>query len=545
MKPWIRNLIFVGCCLGAAGVVGGRFLQRPEFNGPKSFSASTYAEPDFQQAVERVDAAFAAGWQAANVQPVGQADELAVARRLSLALTGTIPSLEEIRAFEAHTGGEPVQWWLSHLFADKRYSDYFAERFARIVVGVENGPFILYRRYRLVNWLSEQFQANRPYDQIVRDLITAEGIWTSEPEANFVTVTVDPNNDKEGPDQVKLAGRVSKAFLGVRLDCVQCHDDLMDGPWKQSDFHQLAAFFAQSELSMTGVRDNPTNSYAYRYLGKREAEPVPPKVPFNDELLPADGALRERLATWVTHPDNRPFARALVNRVWALLFNRPLVTPVDSVPLEGPFPPGLEALADDLIAHQFDVQRLIRVIAATRVFQLDSRSSDIEHPVTDLQEQHFAAFPLTRLRPEQVAGSVLQSANLRTIDAESHVLTRITRFFQENDFVKRYGDAGEDEFGVTGGTIPQRLILMNGKLVHERTKEDLVVNAATRIGAVAPDNATAVETAYLATLTRRPTPDEREHFVARLADGLKQKRADLMEDLFWTLINSTEFSWNH
>lgn len=545
MKPWIRNLVFVACCLGAAGVLGGRFLQRPKFAEPKHFTAATFAEPAFRQAVERVEIAFAADWQSSRLEPVGRADDLAIARRLSLALTGTIPSLEEIRALERHAGGEPVQWWLSHLFADRRYSDYLAERFARIMVGVEDGPFIIFRRHRLVSWLSDQFHANRGYDEIVRDLITAEGIWTSEPEANFVTVTVDQNNKEEGPDQIKLAGRVSKAFLGVRLDCVQCHDDFMDGPWKQSDFHQLAAFFAQSEMSLTGVRDNPTNSYAYRYLGKREAEPVPARVPFHEALLPADGALRERLATWVTHPDNRPFARALVNRVWALLFNRPLVTPVDSVPLEGPFPPGLEALADDVIAHDFDLQRLIRVIAATKVFQCESRSGDPEHPATEAQAAKFAAFPLTRLRPEQMAGSVLQAANLKTIDADSHVLVRMVRFFQQNDFIKRYGDAGEDEFGVTGGTIPQRLVLMNGKLVHERTKEDLVMNSATRIGAVAPDNATAVETAYLTVLTRRPTPDESAHFTDRLTRAVDQKRAELMEDLFWTLINSTEFSWNH
>ncbi len=544
MKLWVRNTIFVGCCLAAAGVVGGRFLQRPEFAGPKKFSVGAYAAAGFHQTVDRVDAAFAADWQQAGVQPVGRASDLAIARRLSLALTGTIPSLEEVRAFDAYVGEERLQWWLSHLLEDRRYSDYFAERFARIVVGVEDGPFIIFRRHRLVSWLSDQLRANRPYDEIVRELITAEGIWTSKPEANFITVTVDQNNQEEGPDQVKLAGRVSKAFLGVRLDCVQCHDDFMGGSWKQSDFHQLAAFFAPAEMSLTGVRDDATKDYQYRYLRQPEKEVVPPQVPFNETLLPADGALRERLATWVTHPDNRPFSRMLVNRVWALMFNRPLHQPIDSLPLAGPFPPGLEALADDLIAHHFDVQRLIRVIAATKVYQLDSGSADPEHPVTDLQTARFAAFPMTRLRPEQVAGSVLQSANLRTLDAESHVLVRVIRFFQQNDFIKRYGDAGEDEFGVTGGTIPQRLVMMNGKLVHERTKEDLVMNSATRIGSVAPDNVTAVETAYLTTLTRRPTAEESSYFVERLR-AATLKRSQLMEDIFWTLLNSTEFSWNH
>ncbi|HSH17039.1 MAG TPA: DUF1549 domain-containing protein, partial [Verrucomicrobiae bacterium] len=499
----------------------------------------------FFQAVARLDQAFAGSWENLCLKPASRTSDLTLARRLSLALTGTIPSLEEVRALESLPEAQRVQWWLTHLFEDRRYGDYLAERFARMAVGVENGPFIIYRRHRLVSWFSDQLMANRPYDELVRELISAEGVWTSKPAANFVTVTVDQNNEAEGPDQIKLAGRVSKAFLGVRLDCVECHDDFMGDRWQQTDFHQLAAFFAQSEMSMTGVRDNPERTHDYRYLGKREVEPVPARVPFHEDLLPPEGQLRERLAAWVTHPDNRPFARTLVNRVWALLFNQPLHEPVDSIPIEGPFPPGLEVLADDLIAHNFDLQRLIRVIAASQAFQSDSRSDDAEHPVTTEQSQAFAAFPITRLRPEQVAGSVLQSANLKTIDANSHVLVRIVRFFQQNDFIKRYGDAGEDEFGVTGGTIPQRLVLMNGKLVHERTKEDLVMNSATRIGAVAPDNATAVETAYLTVLTRRPTPDEREHFVERLENGAGVKRSELMEDLFWTLINSTEFSWNH
>jgi hypothetical protein len=545
MKLWARNTIFLGLCLAATGIGVGRVLQRPQFAEPKSFDAAKFDADDFLHAVARLDQAFAGSWESLGLKPASRASDLTLARRLSLALTGTIPSLEEVRSLEARPEAQRVQWWLTHLFEDRRYGDYLAERFARMAVGVENGPFIIYRRHRLVSWFSDQLMANRPYDELVCELISAEGVWTSKPAANFVTVTVDQNNEAEGPDQIKLAGRVSKAFLGVRLDCVECHDDFMGDRWQQTDFHQLAAFFAQSEMSLTGVRDNPERTHDYRYLGKREAAPVPARVPFHEELLPAEGKLRARLAAWVTHPDNRPFARTLVNRAWALLFNQPLHEPVDSIPLEGPFPPGLEVLADDLIAHRFDLQRLIRVMAASQAFQSDSRSDHAEHPVTTEQAQAFAAFPITRLRPEQVAGSVLQSANLKTIDANSHVLVRLVRYFQQNDFIKRYGDAGEDEFGVTGGTIPQRLVLMNGKLVHERTKEDLVMNSATRIGAVAPDNATAVETAYLTVLTRRPTSDESEHFVERLKNGMDMKRSDLMEDLFWTLINSTEFSWNH
>lgn len=545
MKLWARNMIFAGVCVAAAGLTVGRVLKRPEFREPKSFEPGRFEQSDFREAVDRVDAAFAADWNSAGIEPVALASDLAIARRLSLALTGTIPSLEELRALESRGRDERTGWWLAHLLDDRRCGDYLAERFARMLVGVEDGPFIVYRRHRLKSWLSDQFMANRPYDEIVRAMIVAEGIWTSKPEVNFITATVDQNNKEEGPDQAKLAGRVAKAFLGVRLDCVECHDDFTGGDWKQADFHQLAAFFVQSEMSMTGLRDNSKKSYEFRYLGKREPEPVSAKVPFNEDLLPAEGPLRGRLASWVTHSGNRAFARATVNRVWALMFNRPLRAPVDNIPLEGELPPGMEILADDLVAHRFDLHRLIRVIAATRVFQLESRSADPEHPVTAQQEAAFASFPLTRLRPEQVGGAILQTAKLKTIDAHSHVLVRVIRHFEQGDFLKRYGDAGEDEFARSGGTIPQRLVLMNGKLVHERTKEDLIMNSATRIAAVAPDDETALETAYLTVLSRRPTSEEREYFVGQMKERANVGRVGLMSDLFWTLINSTEFSWNH
>ncbi len=543
MKPLCRNLLLLIAALAVTGLAVGRWLRPAPFPEPPAAGLKLAGQPDFQATVARVDAEFAEAWQRLGLTPAARADDLTLLRRLSLALTGTVPSVEEIRAAEARPSGDRIQWWLSHLFANARSTDYLAERFARIVVGVEDGPFIVYRRHRLASWLREQIRANRPYDAVVKDLLTATGIWTSQPAVNFVTATVDQNNDDEGPDEVKLAARVSRAFLGVRFDCVQCHHDKFGDRWKQQDFHQLAAFFAGTGMSLTGVRDDPAKAYEFRYLGRADAETVPPKVPFHAELLPADGPLRERLATWVTHPDNRPFARTLVNRAWALLFNRPLVKPIDSLPLDDPFPPGLETLADDLIAHGFDLQRLLRLIAATRVFQLDSRGKPASPPASGA-ESAWAVFPLTRLRPEQVAGSILQASNLRTIDADSHVVARVIRHFQQKDFVTRFGDLGRDEFDEFSGTIPQRLILMNGQLVHERTKEDLVFNAATRIGTVTKNHRTAVETAYLAVLTRRPSPEELRHFTERLRSGTG-KRAERMADLYWTLLNSTEFSWNH
>jgi hypothetical protein len=268
-------------------------------------------------------------------------------------------------------------------------------------------------------------------------------------------------------------------------------------------------------------------------------------VPFYPELLPAKGDLRTRLAGWVTHPKNRAFAHTAVNRVWALMFGQPLITPIDDIPLEGKLPPAMEVLADDFIAHKYDLQRLIRVIAATKVFRLDSQSADPQQPVSETQEKQLAAFPLSRLRPEQVARSVVQSCSLATIDAQSHIVWRIYRAVQESGFIKRYGDLGDSEFTATGGTIPQSLLLMNGELVQKRTEKNPIFNGPTRIGSLAPDDDSAVETAYLTILTRRPSAAERAHFVGKLKGTKGDPRSNVMQDMSWALINSTEFAWNH
>jgi len=530
---WLRNVVVVvalafGVTWGLAGL----------FTPPLSeMKKSVKMDPSALTSAKALDAEFEADWAKKGVQVAARADDLVIARRLSLALTGSIPSLLEIRELEAAKPDDVASWWLSRLLADRRTSDYLAERLVRVYVGIENGPFLIYRRRRLVEWLSDALQKNRPYDEIAHALIDAQGVWTTNPAVNFVSVT---NENNKGPDETKLAGRVSRAFLGVQMDCVQCHDGKLGSTWKQEDFHKLAAFFGQADFQLNGLTDNPKDSYKYRYLGKTEDEVVPAAVPWKAELLPEKGTPRKKLALWVTAKENKAFARAMVNRMWALLFNKPLVTPVDDIPLDGPFPAGMEMMSEDFIAHGFDLQRLIRVITSTRVFQLSSQS---EHGAP---EDCWAVFPLTRLRPEQMAGSVIQAASLSTLDAETHVVFRIKRDLDVANFVKRYGDSGEDRFDDSGGTIPQRLLLMNGNMVSDNTKNNPLVNASTRVGLLAPNDSEAVETAYLSIFSRRPTAEEADHFKGLLAKTKSGgERTNAMSDLYWTLMNATEFSWNH
>ncbi len=332
---------------------------------------------------------------------------------------------------------------------------------------------------------------------------------------------------------------MTRAFLGIRLDCAQCHNHPFE-KWKQADFQGLAAFFGQAKQGFTGIYDGDGElTLENRKTG--EWEEIKPRVPSHAELLPTQGTRRQRLAHWVTHPQNPYFARVTVNRVWALMFGRPMLDKIDDVSSVDDVPRALQLLADDFIAHQFDLRRLLRVITATDAFQRDSAA---DHEITEAHERTWAAFPLTRLRPEQVVGSVQQAASLTTLDGDTHIVFRLFSLGARNDFVKRYGDTGEDEFDNRGGTIPQALLRMNGDLIHDKTKEN-ILNAATRIGWQAKDDRTAVRTAYLAVLTRAPSAKEAAHFERRLEGTAGTERSSRMEDFYWSLINSTEFSWNH
>ena len=514
---------------------------------------------DLKPAVARVDTELAARWKAANIAPAGAAPELQVLRRLSLALQGTIPSLEEIRQFESDDRPDRLEHWTRRILADKRFADYFAERLARGLVGKEDGQFVIYRRGRFIDWLSEQLRENTPYDEMVRRMISESGLWTGNPAVNFVTAAINEGD----VDENKLAGKTVRAFLGQRIDCAQCHDHPFEH-WKQQDFEGLAAFYGQVQQSIVGVEDRPvrdgkTVEYEIEDRKTLETRVVPCGVPFHPEWLPENGSRRARLAQWITNPANRRFERAIANRVWGLLFGRPYDEPVDDLPdPDDEKPDLLDVLGKDFREHNCDLRRLIQVVAGSKAFR---RASEFELPADPSRsfgeelaalkaaEGSWAVFPLIRLRPEQVIGSIFQSSSMQTADQNSHWMFRVLRLAQGGQFVREYGDLGENELQDRGGTIPQRLLMMNGELASGPSGGvnpfASLIAATWRIAAMASTNESCVETVYLVCLTRRPTGEELSHFAEQLKGKEKSERQKVVEDLVWTLFNSTEFSWNH
>ncbi len=494
--------------------------------------------------VAKVDQFFAERWNSLNLHSALPADELTILRRLSLALHGTVPSLEEIRRFEAD--GEPhrLERWTMQLMNDRRFADYFATRLARGFIGAEGGQFIIFRRDRYTEWLADSLHENRPFDELVREMIDSNGLWTGVPATNYVTQAY--------ADDVlnvnKLAGRTVRAFLGQRIDCAQCHNHPF-ADWKQQEFEGLAACFGQVKIAVTGVEDDKTKIYEVEDRKTLDKHVVEPAVPFGKEWWPEDGTVRQKLAAWVTHPDNRRFERAVANRVWGLVFGKPWMSPVDDLPN----PPAsadvsqdlLDLLGADFREHNYDLKRLVFVITACRPFRLSSQHPAYENgDGNEVVDANWAAFPLVRLRPEQVIGAMLQTSSIKTIDQNSHLVTRVFKFFRQQDFVRDYGDLGETELEDRSGTIPQALLRMNGEFARDVANTS-PANASGRIAGMAPTDEAAIETAYLCCFGRRPSPAEVAFFVKSGEENGKVQRAMMVEDVYWTLINSPEFCWNH
>jgi len=564
-RAWGKRLLFLATAVlilvGILGATTGRpvLLKRPE-------QVRMTFEDSILQAAQKVDHEFRKAWEDQGLRPAPPAAWYTVARRISLGMVGNGLSLEEYRSLERISEDKRVSWWTEYLLNDRRWADHFAERFARATVGTSGGPFLIYRRRKYVDWLADRFEENMAYNQVVRRILAARGSWIDSPEVNFITATMDESDNRK-PDAIRLAGRTSRAFLAMRIDCLQCHNDYLGNVkfpaseaiedhsdtalrvGEQSDFHQLAAYFGgvRMENPFSGVKDQG-EQYKTRYLGDQDESVVEPQVPFDPQWC-SDPATRQGLADWVTHSSNRAFARATVNRVWAILTGRPLVQPIDDIPAQGPYPPGLEPLVDDFLEHGYDIKRLVRLIVATRAYQIDSQWSQGDSTQTELidetYEKSWAVFPISQLRPEQMAAAVHQACRLKTIDASSSIISQLEMFGGVNEFTAAYGSRGEDEFAEQSVTVPQRLLMMNGKYLSERIDNNPIMNASTRIAGLAKDDATAVQTAFVSTLNRPADDQEQRHFAERLAGKRGEQRSRELGNLYWVLLNSSEFQWNH
>jgi hypothetical protein len=477
------------------------------------------AEParDAAALATRIDRLLATRWAEAKVKPVGRSDDAEFLRRASLDLTGTVPPVAEVRRFLKDASPDKRRALVDRLLGGPGYVRYFSALWRELLVpDAEVPPGRQAARADLERWLNKQFADNLPFDKIARAVLTLPAEET-RPQREEDGERPSPRLFYLGRDDKpeELAANVTRLFLGVRLECAQCHDH-PHARWKRDDFWSQAAFFAKTDGKRELVIPGAGRAVAVRFL---------------DGSAPARAAdPRAALADWVTAPKNPYFARALANRLWAHFFGVGIVDPVDDMTTENApsHPELLDELGAAFVAARYDVKFLVRALMLSDAYGLTSAET---RPGPSADPRLFSRMNVKALGGGEVFDSLIEATGYRGAD-----LPR-----QRAAFVARYAHTERRLEG--RGSIPQSLSLMNGRLLADTLRAD----ADNTLSAVADsaflDTAGQVETLFLAALGRPPRPAEKDRFAKYVTEGGERSRA--LGDVFWALLNSAEFSHNH
>lgn len=470
--------------------------------------------------------------------PSPPAGETTFHRRAYLRAIGRLPTPDETRAFLEDSNSDKRRRLVEQLLQRPEYADFWANKWADLL---RPNPYRagIKAVWMLDAWLRDAFRKNQPYDQFVRELVTAQGsTWR-----NGATVIF-----RDRPQTVEIASSVSQLFLGVRLECAKCHHHPFE-VWSQDDFFGFASFF--SRIGHHGGLSPPISGGEELIFAKaggqlkhgRTGVVVSPKTLDGSPLtLGPDDEPREVLMDWMTDESNPYFAKVMANRVWAELMVRGLVEPVDDLRATNPASnePLLDYLADEFRQNGYDVKHLIRKIMNSHVFGLSSTPSN--RNVSDVN--NFSRYYRQRLRAE-----VLMDAVNDVLDVEEKFsamppgsrATKLWTYRSSSLFLDTFGrpDPNQDPpcERTSDFTTPQILHLMNSPELNGKLSLDSARPA--QLASSEQPNESIVEEVFLRVYCRPPTLDEAQIALANLPT--RDQRREAVEDLFWALLNTPEF----
>ena len=478
--------------------------------------------------------------QQLGITPSDPSSDSKYMRRVYLDIAGRLPSTQEVREFLSSTEENKRARLVDHLLELPEFGDHWANKWADLLrpnpyrVGIK--AVLNYDA-----WIRASFRQNKPYDQFVRDLITARGsTWRNGAATLF--------RDRRSPDE--LTPLVSQLFLGIRLECAKCHHHPFE-KWGQTDFFSFAAYFAR--LGRKGSGLSPPISGGEEVIMTRASGTV--SHPLTGKVLPprplygTAPELREgedprvALARWITSKDNAYFSQVAVNRVWADLMGRGLVEPVDDLratnpPSNGPL---LEALANSFVQSNFDLKQLLRTITASYVYALSSQPT--ERNISDIR--NYSRHYRQRLRAEVLLDTVSDISGVpETFPAmpQDSRATQIWTHRVSSLFLDTFGrpDPNQDPPCERTGesTVAQTLHLMNAPALHSKVTSD--EGRAAQLASSDRTSDAIVEELYLMIYSR--LPEEAEVEIGRqFFSGPGITRRGATEDLMWALMNTPEF----
>ena len=489
-----------------------------------------------------------------GMPPSEVCDDTTFLRRVTVDIAGRIPTPAELDAFRADVLPGKRDAVIERLLASDDYAEYFANKWSALLRNKRNEAKQARGTYAFHGWIRDSLRNNKPYDQFVREVVAASGDISENPPVAWYRQVRTLQNQLEDTAQL---------FLGLRLQCAQCHHHPYE-KWSQADYWSFGAFFSQVSYK-SGNR--PGEDSVVHKRGKAQAtnkktgKPVPPAGLGERPLsLGADEDPRQALADWLTRPENRFFSRALVNRYWKHFFNRGLVDPEDDMRDTNPAtnPELLDALADRFVKSGFDLKDLVRTLARSSTYQL----SAIPNEYNARDRHHFA-----RYYPRRLSAEVLYDAVNTLLESESKfdglpVGTRAVAlpdnsFNAGNYFLTVFGrpessSACECERSMDA-SLSQSLHLLNAKDIQDRLAAD-----SSRAGKLAKDGAkpddVKLRDLYRVAYSRDPEPAElklaADYVGKKLSlakdDAARAKaRREAYEDTLWALLNTKEFLFNH
>ena len=494
-----------------------------------------------QRIAAQVDELLRQAWEAGNIVAAPKADDAEFLRRVSLDLRGRIPPASEVRDFVADASVDKRAQKIDELLSSPTFIVHYTNVWrAAMVPEADADQAVRFQLPGFEAWLRARIAENRDFSKIAVEMLTLPSPaqqMAAIPGDSIASPLVFYTAKEQDP--ARLTSAAARLFLGLRLDCAQCHDHPFDD-WRQEQFWGLAAFFHEFEEEAAGSRD--------------DEQTVQIAIPDVDRVVSArflDGQTpdwssgkpaRAVLADWVTSPDNPYFAKATVNRLWAAMFGVGLVDPADDFGRNNPpsHPEILDLLASSFVEHGYDIKFILRVIANTHAYQLTSRLTDPSQEVP----RTFARMPIRGMTPEQIFDSLAQAIGYRQpFDPEQPLNFNNDQVRQEflETFAAEAGSVTDRET-----SILQALALMNGTLTVEATDlaDSQTLAAVVDAPFLRPEE--RVDALYLSTLSRYPTEVEREYCLAYVSrPGPNGDSADRFADLFWALLNSNEFLLNH
>lgn len=472
-----------------------------------------------------------------RILPSGLCTDEEFLRRVTIDIVGQLPTEEEYAAFIADTAPEKRTNLIDQLLERKEFSEIWAMNWAQLLKVKSDAQVSYKSAFLYSSWLTNKLAEETPIDQIVRQLVAANGGVFEQPETNFYQVE---------NDTLKVAENVAQVFMGIRTQCAQCHNHPFDR-WTMDDYYGFASFFSQ-------IGRKTGEDYRETIIFNRESgevnhpvkgAPVPPTFLGGPAPDAAGKDRRQVLADWITSPDNPYFATSIANRVWAHFMGAGIVEPVDDIRVSNPAsnPELFAELGERLIEYKFDLKQLVRDICNSQAYQRATLPND----TNKLDTRNYAYAQVRRVPAEMLLDCVSQVTETKEKFRGLPVGARAVQIADgatSTYFLTAFGRSARttvcDCEASTDPSLSQALHLLNGNASQGKIQQGKLITTWLEQGLTVP---LVIDKIFVRALTRHPTQAESDTLTKLVVEAGSEQAG--LEDAFWAVLNSREFMFNH